>query len=309
MKRELGPAGRDLGAELVHHGLGADLLDGVEDGVGDLGQRLVPGDALPAPLAALTDAAQRVLEPVRGLHLQAPGQTLLADHRIHVGDAGLDLLAHARGLLPHHLAILHQHVDRAVAGDAVDAVGPEVRLVPLLLDPLALALFGRVGLAGVAHRPSSFGSAHDGGLLAEGTEERLPLVDDQGVEQLGALSRARSLHLPPQRRQHLVHTRSEQRLQVLRWDPHGLGVDRPILPQPVGRERAARRTRWARSRTPRAAEAPPSIHRPADGRDPSRRPRIPTNTRRPGQFRAQAGATPCSSLGKQRLQCCATLRT
>ena len=162
-----GPGGHDLGAQLVHQGLGANLLDGVENGIGDLGQRLVPGDPLPAPLTSLTGAAQRVLDPVRSLHLQAPGQTLLANHRIHVGDAGLDLLAHARGLLPHDLAILHQHVDRAVPGYAVDAVGPKMGLVPFLPDASALALLGRVGLAGghIFSRTLSTSTATSFGVL------------------------------------------------------------------------------------------------------------------------------------------------
>ena len=58
--------------------------------VGDVGERLVPGDAFELALAALADALQRMRHAVRRVVAVAPARALLAAHRVHVGNAGLD---------------------------------------------------------------------------------------------------------------------------------------------------------------------------------------------------------------------------
>ena len=57
----------------AHDRLGARLLDGVQHGVGDLGQRLVPGDALELALAALARAPQRMEHALLPVEHLAPG--------------------------------------------------------------------------------------------------------------------------------------------------------------------------------------------------------------------------------------------
>ena len=52
--------------------LRAALLDGIEDGVGDVGEGLVPRDALPLPLAALADALHRIEDALLAVELLAP---------------------------------------------------------------------------------------------------------------------------------------------------------------------------------------------------------------------------------------------
>src|SRR3990170_1330286 len=53
------------------------VLDRVQHGVRDLVDGLVPGDALPLPLTALTDAYQRVEDALLAVERTAPGGAFL----------------------------------------------------------------------------------------------------------------------------------------------------------------------------------------------------------------------------------------
>ncbi|MCZ7535028.1 MAG: hypothetical protein M5T61_03145 [Acidimicrobiia bacterium] len=139
------PAGADLGSPLTEHGLTALGLDRVDDGVGDLVERLVPRDPLPLAAAPLPDAPQRVQDAVGGIALRAPGRTLVAAHREVVGGGALDVEVprHRAGdLLAHDLVVLHVDPVRApsrVAVDAVRAPGDPVELQPVAVSALGLA--------------------------------------------------------------------------------------------------------------------------------------------------------------------------
>src|SRR3970282_2491154 len=67
---------------------GAALQRGIDDLVRDLGERLVPGNALPLALATGADALQWILKEIRLLDPGAAQRALLAAARIHVGNTG-----------------------------------------------------------------------------------------------------------------------------------------------------------------------------------------------------------------------------
>jgi hypothetical protein len=100
--------------------LGTGLLDRVEHGVGDLGERLVPRDALPLTLATFADAVHRVEQAFAPREKLAPRAPLLAAHRVHVRHALLDDRERAGLLLADDGAVLHIDAVRAVARVAVD---------------------------------------------------------------------------------------------------------------------------------------------------------------------------------------------
>jgi hypothetical protein len=107
------------------------LLDGVEDGVGDVVAGGLPRHALPLPLAARAHAPHRVEDPLLVVMLLAPGGTLLAAHRVHVGYARLDGPEDRGLLLADDLPVLRIDPPRAAAGIAVDGVAAPGDLVPL----------------------------------------------------------------------------------------------------------------------------------------------------------------------------------
>ena len=108
---------------------GFGIVDGLQPR-GDLIQRLVPGDALELALAALADALQRMGDPVRRIVAMAPAGSLLAAHRIHVGNARLDRGEAAGLLLAHDAAVLHVDPPRAAARVAVDGMASPRHRVP-----------------------------------------------------------------------------------------------------------------------------------------------------------------------------------
>src|SRR3972149_3252777 len=78
-----------IGRAVVEHDRLGPLRDGgVDELVRNLGKRLVPGDALPLALPALTPALERVEQP-RGTSFQvAVTGSLLATARVEVGHVG-----------------------------------------------------------------------------------------------------------------------------------------------------------------------------------------------------------------------------
>ena len=151
---ELGAAVGDHGAQRVredarrrrpHLGRHRDddrlrplLLDGVEHRVGDLGERHVPRDRLELALAALAHAPERPRDAIGSVEQLRPARALLATHRVHVGDARLDLRQRAGLLLARDLAVLHVGVKRAAGGVAVDVVAAPRDAVPLPLASIRL---------------------------------------------------------------------------------------------------------------------------------------------------------------------------
>ena len=117
-------------------GLRPDLLDRVQDVVRDPRQRLVPGDALPLPFAALAGAPERVQDALRRIEEAAPGGALLAAHGVHVRHAVLDYGQVPRLLFGEDDAVLHEHPVGTVPRVAVHAVRGPGDLVP----PPALAV-------------------------------------------------------------------------------------------------------------------------------------------------------------------------
>ena len=75
-----GPADRaQVRVRRVQHEAVATLFfERVDDGTGDFGQRLVPGDTLPAPGAALAHAPQRVFDALVAVQVGVKGAALLA---------------------------------------------------------------------------------------------------------------------------------------------------------------------------------------------------------------------------------------
>ena len=90
-------------------------LQVVDDAVGDLGQRLVPGDLLPLALAALACALQRMGQAQAVRHRERVARALLAAARVEVRDGCVGLRIGARRLLVDNGAILHKDVVRAAA--------------------------------------------------------------------------------------------------------------------------------------------------------------------------------------------------
>jgi hypothetical protein len=93
-----------------------------DHGIGDLVERLVPADAPPLTAAALSDAFERVAQPLWRNHQVAVAGALLATAREEVGcTAAPALLERLRLLLAPHDAVLDVDVPRA-GGQAVGAV-------------------------------------------------------------------------------------------------------------------------------------------------------------------------------------------
>ncbi len=120
-----GRKGTHLGCQQREDRFRAVVLDGIEDGVGDVGERLVPGDLLELALAALADPLEGLGDAVRRVVAVAPAGPLLAAHRVHVRDPGLDRGVDARLLLADDLPVL-----------GVDAEGTATRVaVHLVTTP------------------------------------------------------------------------------------------------------------------------------------------------------------------------------
>src|SRR5690606_35694755 len=102
------------GARTVLHGI-------VDEAVGDIVHRLLPGDPLPAALAALARPLHRVEHALLAVHVLGMAQALLAAARAVVGRI-LGAAVLALLLLPPDDAVLHIDVEGAGAG-AVGAVG------------------------------------------------------------------------------------------------------------------------------------------------------------------------------------------
>ena len=66
--------------------LGTLVLGGVDDGIGNVTERPVPGNALPLALAALACPAHRVEDSLLVVVLLAPGSALLTTHGVVVGN-------------------------------------------------------------------------------------------------------------------------------------------------------------------------------------------------------------------------------
>jgi hypothetical protein len=126
------PRGRgpDLRCQQREDRLRTLLLDGVEHGVGDVGERRVPGDGLELALAALSHALERLGDAVGGVEAMAPAGALLATHRVVVGDARLDRRGEPRLLLAHYLPVLREDAKRAASRVAVHGVAAPAHAVP-----------------------------------------------------------------------------------------------------------------------------------------------------------------------------------
>jgi hypothetical protein len=158
------------GAQVPVDGAGAVLLghQGVDGAVGDLAQRLVPGHALPAALAALPHALQRVREPTAVVHAVAVAGSLLAAARVEVGHVGVGLLVAADLLLAPDDSVAHVHVPGAAAVvAAVDVVGALHDPVP---PPLPAVQVGRLAVAHGAGDGSRSGGG-EGGTRAPEVQE------------------------------------------------------------------------------------------------------------------------------------------
>ena len=147
---------RELRAAAQGDGVGAMLDRDLDELLGDLARRLIPGDALPLAFAALADPLHRVEHALLAVHVARVAQTLVAAARTVVGRVGgagafvLGLL-----LLAPHDAVPDVDVEGAGAG-AVGAVGAVRDLVPGPLaapDVLDAAIGAGGGVGGGAAMP------------------------------------------------------------------------------------------------------------------------------------------------------------
>src|SRR3990170_5885919 len=115
---------------LVDNGLGAGLLDGVEDAVGDVGQCFVPGDALPLAFAALAGPPQGIGDALFAVESATPGRPLLAAHGVPVRDAFGGRWHVAGDFFERDFAVLQEDVVHAAPWVAVDAVSAPGDAVP-----------------------------------------------------------------------------------------------------------------------------------------------------------------------------------
>ena len=315
--------------------------DDVDVHVGDLVQRLLPGDPLPLPLAALSHPLERVREPPRVVHALAVAGSLLAAARIEVGDAGIDLLVGAGLLLAPDDPVLDVDVPAAVAlVPAVHEVGALGDLVPAatsrdrgLRSPRIGRRLRRGGLrrrrlsspstqsklahgqrpgcrcpsgtsAGRSPRamvPSSGSSRQRGRILGEVGEDVLrPAVDDQGVQELRSSHLAASWRSPPAAWREL-HRRDRRRADGGTRSGFGARSRRSGPPRRGGVARAvARRRRWGRSRTRRAAATPPCIGGPVRGSAHRRRRGSPRSACDPGTAVRMRAPRPSRGAGSRR---------
>ncbi len=119
-----------VGCTVVDDGLRAVALDSVDDGVGDLAERPVPGDPLPLALAALARPLQGVEDAVFGVQHLAPHGALLAPHGVHVGHALLHRGVCAGLFLAPDQSVLDVDPEGAVAGVAGNTVAAPEHVVP-----------------------------------------------------------------------------------------------------------------------------------------------------------------------------------
>jgi hypothetical protein len=139
--REAHRAGERHGARVdvgsVHDdALGAVGRVGVEDGVGDLGERLVPAHALPLSLAALPHALQREAHPLAAREDVVEAAALLTALRIVVGVVGVGGFGAGRLLLAPDDAIPRVDPEGAAAGETLIGVGSPADLIPAPLVPV-----------------------------------------------------------------------------------------------------------------------------------------------------------------------------
>ena len=157
-------------ADVVHHAVLAAFDERGADLLPDLGERLVPGDALPLARAPLADATQGEHDPLGVVDLVDRGRTLgaVAAPAARVMRVALDL-ADLAGLL----VVVG---DEATAGFTVEAGGGDEGVVLLdLVGPglgvefgPVVPLLGRRVLVEVGHRSVSFGD----GVSAAGDQDR-----------------------------------------------------------------------------------------------------------------------------------------
>src|SRR3972149_4160227 len=120
------------------HRLRPLVLAGVEDRVGDVGERLLPGDRLELAFAALAHALERLRHAVRPCVYVSPASALLAAHRVHIGDALLDDGQRPALFLSDDLAVLDVDTERAATRIAVHRVATPDDLFPL--PPVAILI-------------------------------------------------------------------------------------------------------------------------------------------------------------------------
>src|SRR3989304_5112103 len=113
------------------------VLDGVQHGVRDVSERLIPGYRHELPFAAFADPLQGLSDALRRVVDVAPAGAFLAAHRVHVRDAGLDDAQRPRLFLADDLAVADVYAERATAGGAVHRVAGPRDTVPLALSPNA----------------------------------------------------------------------------------------------------------------------------------------------------------------------------
>jgi len=118
------------------------VLDGVDDLLGDLGERLVPGDPLPLPLAALAGPTERVRDALVGVHVVAETRSLLTAPRVRIRERLVESGVVAGLLLAPHLPIPRVHLPRAAARavDAVRRAGLPVPVPLLAVEVLPVAV-------------------------------------------------------------------------------------------------------------------------------------------------------------------------
>ena len=132
-------------AQLPDDAIGTVLLERVENPLGDLAIRLLPGDALPLPGPALSHALERVANARGVVHALAEAGAFLATARVGIGEPGPGLWVLGRLLLAPDESVLHVDVPAAVGlVPAVHEVGALDDLVPapaLAVDvpPVAVA--------------------------------------------------------------------------------------------------------------------------------------------------------------------------
>ena len=140
--------------DVVHHTVLATLDEGGADLLADLGERLLPRDALPLARAALTDAAQREHDPLRVVDLVERGRPLgaVAAAAARMMRVALDLADFA--------GLFVVVSDEAAPGFTVEAGGGDKGVVLLdLVGPRlgvefgpVVPLLGRRVLVEISHR-------------------------------------------------------------------------------------------------------------------------------------------------------------
>ncbi len=184
VSRDGGTAAGVCGAGVPGNRPGSIGGDDVDVLVGDLIQRLLPGDPLPLPFAPLSHPLEGMEEPARVVHALAVAGAFLAAPRIEVGDAGIDLLVGAGLLLAPHDPVLDIDVPAAVAlVPAVHEVGALGDLVPAplraieLFEALVLDIIDeqrvREGRIALSQRPSQLTHRQHQGAAA--LQERAPI--------------------------------------------------------------------------------------------------------------------------------------